>query len=124
MRAHIVTALEGFIERGEMWDRPAMEGLVNLLEAETDETGDRIPLMLAKVFAALLLRMGMMPIDPHLSVDVQAHVYQRLYKVLEAAYDGLPAAEMRTRIEVFQRRLSRMIVDEDPRPVPGDVATR
>lgn len=117
MRQQIVEVLEGFIERDEMWDSEAMEHLVDLLEAETNETGDRIPLMLAKVFAAILLRMRMTPIDPHLKFDVEAHVYQRLYKVLEATYDGLPDAETRTRIEVFHRRLSRMIVDEDPRPV-------
>jgi len=115
----VVEVLEGFIERGEMWDVPAMEAIVDFLEAETDATGDRIPLMLAKVFAAILLRTKMAPMDEHLAVDVQAHVYQRLYKVLEAAYDDLPEAEMRTRIEVFQRRLSRMIVDENPRPI-GD----
>lgn len=117
MRAHVVEALEQFIEQGEMWDVPAMERLVDLLETESVETADRIPLMLAKVFAAILLRTKMAPIDEHLAVDVQAHVYQRLYKVLEAVYDGLPEAEVRTRIEVFHRRLSRMIVDEDPRPV-------
>lgn len=117
MRAHIVEALEGFLERGEMWDSEAMEELVSVLEAETNATGDRIPLMLAKVFAAILLRMRMAPIDTHLAFDVQAHVYQRVYKVLEAAYDDLPDAELRTRIEVFRRRISRMIVDEDPRPV-------
>lgn len=100
-----------------MWDVPAMEHLVDLLETESVETSDRIPLMLAKVFAAILLRAKMAPLDEHLAVDVQAHVYQRLYKVLEAVYDDLPAAEVRTRIEVFHRRLSRMIVDEDPRPV-------
>ena len=117
MRPHIVEALEGFIERGEMWDREAMERLLDLLESESIETGDRIPLMLAKVFAAVLLRMRMAPIDKHLAFDVEAHVYQRLYKVLEAVYDDLPDSEVRTRIEVFNRRLSRMIVDEDPRPV-------
>lgn len=119
MRPEVVEALEGFIERGEMWDEQAMEHMVDFLEGQSVETGDRIPLMLAKVFAAILLRMKMAPIDKHLAFDVQAHVYQRLYKVLEATYDDLPEAEVRTRIEVFHRRLSRMIVDEDPRPVSG-----
>lgn len=113
----MVEEIERFIERGEMWDVPAMERLVDLLERETVETGDRLPLMLAKVFAAVLLRMRMAPIPDKLRVDVEAHVYQRLYKVLEAVYDRLPDAEVRTRIEVFQRRMSRMIVDENPRPV-------
>lgn len=117
MREAIVEALEGFVERGEMWHTAAMEGLVDLLERESEETNDRIPLMLAKVFAAVLLRQKMAPIDEHLAVDVEAHVYQRLDKVLEAVHEGLPDAEVRTRIEVFHRRLSRMIVDEDPRPV-------
>ncbi len=118
MRARVVEALEGFIERGDMWDVPAMTRIVDLLEREGEERDDRLSLMLAKVFAAVLLRMHMAPIDPHLAVDIQAHVYQRLYKVLEAVYDDLPEAEVRTRIEVFHRRLSRMIVDEDARPVP------
>ncbi len=113
----MVRTLEGFIERGEMWDAAAMKAAVGTLEAETSETGDPLPAMLAKVFTAVLMRMEMEPIPEKLSYDVEAHVYQRLYKVLEACYDDLPRAEIRTRIEVFQRRLSRMIVEENPRPV-------
>lgn len=116
MQPEVVGALEHFIEHGDMWDVPAMRRLVDLLERQSEATGDRIPLMLAKVFAAILLRASMAPVDAKLAIDIEAHVYQRLYKVLEAVYDDLPEAEMRTRIEVFHRRLSRMIVDEDPRP--------
>ena len=122
VRKPVVEALESFIERGGMWDPEAMRSLVDLLERESDETGDRTPLMLAKVFAAILLRMRMTPLDPKLAIDIEAHVYQRLYKVLEAVYDDLPEAELRTRIEVFHRRLSRMIVDEDPRPIDPSVS--
>lgn len=117
MRPETIAELEAFLEEGGMWDTEAMTHVVDVLGADAEETGSRLPLMLAQVFTAILLRMTMAPIDEHLRYDVEAHVYQRLYKVLEACYDDLPDAEIRTRIEVFRRRLSRMIVDEDPHPV-------
>lgn len=117
MHQEVVEALEGFVERGEMWNVLAMEHVVAILEEETARSGDPNPAMLAKVFAAILMRSRMGPMREQLAYDVEAHVYQRLDKVLEAVHEGLPGAEVRTRIEVFHRRLSRMIVDEDPRPV-------
>lgn len=123
MREHVIEELEAFIERGDLWDLPAIERLVGLLERETDETGDPSTAMLAKVFSAIVFRMKMLPMTEQLAADVEAHVYQRLYKVLEAEWDDLPEAEVRTRVEVFQRRLSRMIVDENPRPVDAEPPT-
>lgn len=115
MRPQIVHELEGFIERGELWDERATSRLVDVLERESEETGDPLPASLAKVFTAVVLRSRMGPIDPHLAIDIEAHVYVRLYKILEACYDDLPDGEIRTRIEVLHRRLSRMLVDENPR---------
>lgn len=117
MRAHVIDELHSFIEHGDVWDVATMEHLVRVLEDENAATGEEAPLMLSKVFAAVVLRMKMAPMPLKLATDVEAHIYQRLYKVLEAVWDELPEAEVRTRIEVFQRRLSRMIVDENPRPV-------
>lgn len=119
MRRHVIETLEEFIEQGELWDRHATNQLVELLERETREVGDPLPAMLAKVFSAILLRTEMGPLDRKKAIEIEAHVYQRLYKVLEAFYDELPPAEARTRIEVFHRRLSRLLVEEDARPQSG-----
>ena len=48
----------------------------------------------------------------YFAADVEAIIYPRLWKVMEAARDGLPDAEMRTRIEVMNRRLARVFAEE------------
>lgn len=122
VRRELLDELFGFIERGDMWDVAALERVAHLLSAETEATHDSLPALLAKVFTAILMRMKMGPIDPHLRFDLEALVYQRLWKVLEGYWDDMPPAEIRMRIEVFNRRLSRMIVAEDPQATPAGPA--
>jgi hypothetical protein len=58
------------------------------------------------------------PIPNRLQRDVEAVLYPRLWKVMEAARDDLPTGEQRTRIQVLNRRLARLFVVENPQ-VPG-----
>jgi hypothetical protein len=57
--------------------------------------------------------MGEMP-EP-LRREVEAVIYPRLWKVLEAVREGLPEGEQRARVHVLNRRLARLLAGEaDP----------
>lgn len=112
VRTALVDGLEEFIEAGALWDPPALEALVTRLEQESAEDEDPIPAMLGHALRAILLRQQMGALDPRMAKDLEGIVYPRIWKVMEAARDGLPDAELRTRIEVLNRRLSRRLVEE------------
>jgi hypothetical protein len=114
MRAGLVDELEDFVRRGGLWDAADLEGLVARLEEEADAADDPIPRLLAHPLRALLLRLGMGEVSTRMANDVEGIVYPRIWKVMEAARDGLPDGELRTRIEVLNRRLSRRLVEERP----------
>jgi hypothetical protein len=114
MRAALVDELEEFVRRGGLWDRSELDGLVTRLERESEETGDPIPRLLAHPLRALLVRLGMGDVPRRMANDVEGILYPRIWKVMEAARDGLPDGELRTRIEVLNRRLSRRLVEERP----------
>ena len=114
MRAALVDELEEFVRRGGLWDRAELDGLVTRLEQEADDTGDPIPRLLAHPLRALLVRLGMGEVPRRMANDVEGILYPRIWKVMEAARDGLPDGELRTRIEVLNRRLSRRLVEERP----------
>ncbi len=115
MRAALVDEWEEFIRAGSLWDPVALEALIERLESESTASGDPVPRLLAPPLRAILLRMGMGEVPQRMSHDVEGIVYPRIWKVMEAARDGLPDAELRTRIEVLNRRLSRRLVEEDAR---------
>ncbi|MDQ1438772.1 MAG: hypothetical protein QOK43_2401 [Acidimicrobiaceae bacterium] len=106
--------MEEFIRAGSLWDPSALEKLVERLEDESHDTNDPIPQMLAQPLRAVLLRLGMGDVPTRMAHDVDGIVYPRIWKVMEAARDGLPDGELRTRIEVLNRRLSRRLVEENP----------
>jgi hypothetical protein len=114
VRPSLIDRLEDFIRAGSLWDAAALEHLVADLEHEATATGDSVPQMLAHPLRAILLRMQMGPVPQRLANDLEGIVYPRLWKVMEAARDGLPDTELRTRIEVLNRRLSRRLVEENP----------
>lgn len=114
MRPRLVEQLEEFIREGSLWTAPALEALIADLEDESVDTGDAIPQMLAHPLRAISLRMQMGPLPQRLANDLEGIVYPRIWKVMEAAKDGLPDGELRTRIEVLNRRLSRRLVEENP----------
>jgi hypothetical protein len=112
MRTEMVDELEEFVRRGKLWHEDDLKELIARLEAESDATGDPIPRQLSGPLRSLLVRMRIGEVPSRLASDVEGIVYPRLWKVMEAARDGLPDAELRTRIEVFNRRLSRTFAEE------------
>jgi hypothetical protein len=107
-----VDDIEEFVRRGKLWHVEDLNDLIGRLEAEADATKDPIPRQLSAPLRALLVRMHIGEVPKRLASDVEGVIYPRLWKVMEAARDGLPDAELRTRIEVFNRRLSRMFAQE------------
>jgi hypothetical protein len=112
MRPELVDEIEEFVRRGKLWHVDDLNELIGRLEAESEATDDPIPRQLSAPLRALLLRMRIGEVPNRLASDVEGVIYPRLWKVMEAARDGLPDAELRTRIEVFNRRLSRMFAQE------------
>ena len=112
VRAEVVDDLEEFVRMGKLWHADHLGDLVGRLEAESDSTGDPIPRQLSAPLRSVLVRMRIGEVPRRLASEIEGIVYPRLWKVMEAARDGLPDAELRTRIEVFNRRLSRTFADE------------
>jgi hypothetical protein len=112
VRPALVDELEEFIRDGGLWDSPVLEQMIGRLEGESSTTEDPIPQLLAHALRAILLRQGMGELPLRLANDLEGIVYPRMWKVMEAARDGLPDGELRTRVEVLNRRLSRRLVEE------------
>lgn len=112
MRAELVDELEDFLRQGDLWDEGQVGGLVARLEQESELTGDPIPARLAAPYRSLLLRLRMGPVPRRLAFEVEGILIPRTWKVMEAARDGLPDAELRTRIQVLNRRLARRFAEE------------
>ena len=104
--------MEAWIERGVVWDAEELDRFAARLSAAGNPAGD-----LAHTFAALRLRLDMGAVADRLQRDVEAVLYPRLWKVIEAVRDELPDSEQRTRIQVLNRRLARLFVAEDPAPL-------
>ena len=114
VRAQLVDDLEEFIRSGRLWDAEELGALVGRLERESDETDDPLPRMLSRPLSSLLWRLKIGPLPPRFADDVEGIIYPRLWKVMEAVWDGLPDGELRTRIEVLNRRLARRFAEEQP----------
>ncbi|MDP9073018.1 MAG: hypothetical protein M3N98_02385 [Actinomycetota bacterium] len=105
MRVSMVDELEEFIGRGVLWDPDELAALIDSLELETRTAGDAIPALLAQPLRLVLQCSRSGPVDRRTAGDVEAVVYPRVWKVMEAVRDGLPDGELRTRIDVLARRL-------------------
>jgi hypothetical protein len=114
MRSEVVDELEEFVRRGGVWDADELDSLIRRLELEAESHSDPIPHLLAQPLRALLVRLSMGEVPARMANDVEGILYPRIWKVMEAARDGLPDGELRTRIEVLNRRLSRRLVEERP----------
>jgi hypothetical protein len=114
VRLALVDELEEFVRRGQLWDPDELAALVKRLERESAETADPIPTMLARPFKSLLVRLNMGDTSPRFAHDIEGIVYPRLWKVMEAVRDGMPDGELRTRVEVMNRRLARRFAQEQP----------
>lgn len=112
MGSELADELERWIEGGALWEAVGLDAM----QARLAELGT-LSADLAHVFGALRLRLEMGPVAPSMRREVEAVVYPRLWKVIEAARLDLPAGEQRTRIQVLNRRLAQLFVLEDP-PAP------
>ena len=112
VRTDLVEDLEEFVRLGSLWDDAECAGMVDRLLAESEATDDPLPARLGRFIEAVLIRNRMGDVSTHLVCDIEAIVYPRLWKLIEAIRDGMPDGELRTRIEVMNRRLSRLFVDE------------
>ncbi len=113
VRSEVADDLEAFVEAGGLWDPAAVEALIVRLDAETAATGDPLPAQLARPLGSVLWRLKLGPVPTRLAADIEAVTYPRLWKVLEAVRGGLPDGELRIRIEVMGRRLSRTFAEEN-----------
>lgn len=114
VRQEMVDEVEEFVRAGGVWDKPALIRLVDLLEIEAESMSDPLPRMLAKPLRSVLVRMQMGDVPGRFADDVEGIIYPRLWKVMEAVREGMPDGELRTRIEVLNRRLSRRFAEEEP----------
>jgi hypothetical protein len=108
VKPDVITVLEDFFEIGFTWDEAALDGLSRRLAA----LGDSPIAELADGFAGVLLHMHTGEVPEPLRREVEAVVYPRLWKVLEAVRAGLPDGEQRARVQVLNRRLARLLATE------------
>jgi hypothetical protein len=104
----VVTFLEQLFEAGFAWDETELADLAGRLTA----LGNSPVAELAHGFAGVRLRLGMGEVSEPLRREVEAVIYPRLWKVLEAVRAGLPEGEQRTRVHVLNRRLARLLAAE------------
>ena len=108
MAPDVVAFLEELFETGFTWDDAGLADLVLRLTA----LGDSPVAELAHGFDAVRLRLGMGVMTEPLRREVEAVIYPRLWKVLEAVQADLPDGEQRARVHVLNRRLARLLAAE------------
>jgi hypothetical protein len=106
--ADVITVLEGILETGLTWDEAALDDLSRRLGA----LGDSPVAELAEGFGGVRRRLGTGEVSAPLRREVEAVIYPRLWKVLEAIRLGLPEGEQRARVQVLNRRLARLLATE------------
>jgi hypothetical protein len=104
----VVAFLEQLFETGFAWDEAELADLSDRLAA----FGGSPVAELAHAFAGVRLRLGMGGAPEPLRREVEAVIYPRLWKVLEAVRAGLPEGEQRARVHVLNRRLARLLAGE------------
>ena len=111
MRPSLADELEDFVGRGALWDQEELALLVERLESEARDTGDPNPSRLADPLRSLLplVREGVPSRTAH---DIEAIIYPRMWKIMEAAREGLPGGEVRNRITVLGRHVGRRLEEE------------
>jgi hypothetical protein len=104
----VVAFLEQLFEVGFAWDEAELADLADRLAA----LGGSPVAELAHGFAGVRLRLGMGDVPEPMRREVEAVIYPRLWKVLEAVQAGLPEGEQRARVHVLNRRLARLLAEE------------
>jgi len=113
---HVVVFLEELFEAGFTWDEAELDGLVDRLTA----LGETPVAELAIGFAAVQACLQTGDMGEPLRREVEAVIYPRLWKVLEAVRAGLPEGEQRARVQVLNRRLARLLAAEADPILSGD----
>jgi hypothetical protein len=104
----VVAFLEQLFEAGFSWDEAELAELAVRLTA----LGDSPVAELAHGFEGVRLRLGVSEVPEPLRREVEAVIYPRLWKVLEAVRAELPEGEQRARVQVLNRRLARLLATE------------
>jgi hypothetical protein len=104
----VVAFLEELFATGFIWDEGELADLSERLAALRGSPVSE----LAQGFAGVRLRLQAGEMSEPLRREVEAVIYPRLWKVLEAARDGLPDGEQRARVHVLNRRLARLLAAE------------
>ena len=104
----VLGILEHIFETGFDWDEAHLADLAGRLEA----LGRSPVAELAHGFAGVRLRLEAGPVPEPVRREVEAVIYPRLWKVLEAVRAGLPDGEQRARVDVLNRRLARLLAAE------------
>jgi len=112
----VIGLLEDFFEDGFSWDEAVLEDLARRLAS----LGGSPVAGLAEGFAGVRGRLGTGDVPEPLRREVEAVVYPKLWKVLEAVRAGLPEGEQRARVQVFNRRLARLLATEADPILSGD----
>jgi len=105
VHAAVAEELETFIADGDLWRDDRLAAMVERLTAEPDEAWRTLAVDLGAVLAHS--RMG--PLSKGLVADIEGVVYPRLWKLMEAVWDGLPDAELRTRVSGLDDRLAALL---------------
>ncbi len=120
MQPDVITLLEDFFEDGFSWEEAVLDDLTRRLAAlEGSPVAG-----LAEGLAGVRHRLESGGVPEPLRREVEAVIYPKLWKVLEAVRAGLPEGEQRARVQVLNRRLARVLDTEvDPilsreRPAP------
>lgn len=108
----LAVELEAFIERDALLERSSLVEVVARIEGEAERHGGTVLSELGEIFRALLARLDLDPLTLAARRDLEAALYPRLWKILEAAQEELPAGEQRIRAQVTNRRLARMLAAE------------
>lgn len=117
MSKDVVAFLEQLFEEGFPWDDAELAELRVRLGA----LGGSPVADLAHGFSGVRLRLAAGEVPEPLRREVEAVIYPRLWKVLEAVRTGLPEGEQRARVQVLNRRLARLLAAETD---PGAEAVR
>lgn len=108
----VADQLEAFVESGALWDGDEVAEMVAWLTAESESTDDPLPARLGRFLDAVRLRQRVGEVPAPKRAEIEAIVYPRVWKVIEAIRGDLPDGELRTRLEVMNRRLARLFVEE------------
>jgi hypothetical protein len=99
----VAAFLEELIEAGLPWDDAGLADLSDRLTVLPSPVAD-----LAGAITRLRVRLAAGHLPESLCREVEAVVYPRWWKVLEAVRAGLPEGEQRIRVQVLDRRLDRL----------------